>query len=231
MTAIGWFGALRPTNVLWHLENQSRGGGLSLEGSEQIVASGSGRWRARVEVSAIRASESHREDAVLALRTLIAEMEGRVGEVLLPSFDAYVPRDSLGRKFSACAVAPLGGGIYFFEHWGFEQTEIIHATLEGAAALRATTIVADILEGQGLRPGQYFGIGERLYRAKSVTPTTGSLVSIRFGPPLREAVADGERVILDRPVCRTRFASDDTGELEIQMGRYGTCTLDFVEAL
>lgn len=235
-----WPGALKPVNVTWHLEQQSRSGGASITGSEQIVSSGAGRWRASVDVVARRHERrgpnrpSHpnaeREEAVLALRGFIAAMEGRVGEVVLPTFDGYRPRDDQGHMLSGCHQASLDG-LFFFEHWGFGQDEFTHAILAANASLGATQITVNVLDGQGPRPGHYFGIGERLYIAQQTWQDNPDGVTfIRFAPRLRAAATSGTRVILDRPVCRMRLASDDTGELTLEMRRWGQTTIEFVEA-
>ena len=227
---VNWPPMLRPHDVMWRLENQSRSGGVSLTGSEQIVSSGAGRWRCRIDLRTYGTSHDGREEAVLALRAFLAQMEGRVGEVLLPAFDGFRPRDAAGNMLSDVEQVPLGH-LFLFEHWGFGQDEFTHATLAANASLGATQISINVLDGQGPRPGHYFGIGERLYIAQQTWQDNPDGVTfIRFAPRLRAAATSGTRVILDRPVCRMRLASDDTGELTLEMRRWGQTTIEFVEA-
>ncbi len=49
-------------------------------------------------------------------------------------------------------------------------------------------------------------------------------------PWLRTDYADGAAIEFGRPLGVMRLASDDTGSLELQLSRYGTVTLEFVEA-
>ena len=227
---VNWPPMLRPHDVMWRLETQSRSGGVSLTGSEQIVSSGAGRWRCRIDLRTYGTSHDGREEAVLALRAFVAQMEGRVGEILLPAFDGYRPRDAAGNMLSDVEQVPLGH-LFLFDHLGFGQQELTHATLAAPAALRATEIAVTVLDGQGPRPGHYFSLGERLYIAQLVwRAAPDSETHIRFSPPLRTAATTGERVILDKPRCLMRLASDDTGELVLQMRKWGETTIEFVEA-
>lgn len=230
MAALLFPPALKPHNVLWHSGNTSVSGGVSLTGSEQVVASVAGRWTATVELRAFGTGEDTREEAVLQLRAFLSRMRGRAGEVLLPVGDAYRPRDAQGRMFDDVQQVPLDG-LFMFEHWGFGQDELLHAQLAANAALGATQISVAVLDGEGPRPGHYFGIGERLYICDEVWRDIPSgPVSVRFFPRLRAAAASGTRVILDAPVGTMRFAADDTGKTMYEMRTWGETTLDFVEA-
>lgn len=231
LSAATWPVHLWPSRSDFMLENQSRTGGVSILGNEQVTVAPSARWKARLMIPAMN------ERTILDWRSFVAGMGGRAGTVLVPTWNVFRTRDANGRRFDGKSSARWGGdldqeGVAFdLSGWGQDDTPV-YATLAETAALNATQIAVNYAPGiDGVRPGQYFGIGQRLYM---VTQTwqedEGEPTQIRFTPWLREDVAQGATVIIDRPVCLMRFAQDQTGELELDMGRWGNGGLEFVEA-
>jgi len=116
------------------------------------------------------------------------------------------------------------------------QTTII-ATGDGPLPLRATSIAIRVTQGGMLKPGQYFSIdhptvGPRLYRITDtfgITPdVTQAICEIR--PPLREATTGNTPLEFNHPACVMRLASVDAMDLTLQMRKYGTPTVNFIEA-
>lgn len=224
--AINWPAALLPRMVEFSPENQSKSGGLSMTGSEQLTISNAGRWRAKVTVS-VRAESSN-----LALRAFVAAMEGRAGTVLVPKWERFRPTDVNGRELAQVPSAGYGCNEFNFDLSGFGQSEFTHATLAASAAAGATQVSVNLLDGDGPRPGHYFGMGQRLYRSAAVWQANeGDPTQVRFWPRLRASDVSGTRVILDRPVCLMRFADDGSGESALSRAGSGRVTFDFVEAI
>lgn len=225
--AISWPPLLIPRQASFQLDSMSQSGGLSMTGSEQVTVSNAGRWKARLDVPVAR------ENRVLALRGLLAQLGGRAGTVLVPKWERYGPRDANGRRMAQLATAGYSGCGVNFDGSAFGQDDFAHATTSASAALGATQISLTLATGiDGPRPGQYFGIGDRLYICNAAwQEDEGDPLVVQFAPRLRVAVASGTRVILDRPVCLMRLANDDSGELMLDAGRFGTTNLDFVEAI
>lgn len=228
--AIGWPAILAPRSASWMLENASRSGGASITGAEQVTISAASRWRASMTIPLVR------EEWIVSYRAMMAALDGRAGEVEVPVFDVFVPRDANGRRLSPIPAAPLAnldGGLLLHDTSALGQTNYTHATLAANAALRATRITLTAAPSWTVpRPGQYFGIGARLYIARAVYRATETDPwTVDFRPGLRAAAIAGDRVILDRPVCTMRLASDDTGALELEFSRYGQATLEMVEAI
>lgn len=225
--AISWPPLLIPRQAAFTLDTMSRSGGLSMTGSEQITVSNAGRWKARLDIPVAR------ENRVLALRSLLAQLEGRAGTVLVPKWERYGPRDANGKRLAQMATAGYENCGLNFDLSGFGQTEEVHATLASAAGAGATQISIALATGiDGPRPGQYFGIGQRLYLCQSVwQDEEGDPTQVRFTPRLRTSASGGERVIIDRPVCLMRLDSDEGGDTMLDRGIYGTATFDFVEAI
>jgi hypothetical protein len=227
--AIQWPAAIFPRTAMFAKDIPSRSGGLSITGYEQVTVSTAGRWKARLTVPVMT------ENAVLAARALSAQMQGRAGTILVPKWEMYGVRNGNGRRFEQQGTAqyenPSIGGELNFDGSAFGQEEPTHATLAASASLGATQITVNLLDGEGPRPGQHFGIGNRLHLAANVWQATPEApTTIRFWPPLRAAAASGARVTIDRPVCLMRFADDSQGELDLDFGRWGNITLELVEA-
>ena len=227
-----WPATVFPRSGSFFLENQSRSGGISILGNEQVTVAPSSRWRAGFSGPIVT------ETSVLAWRAFVAAMGGRAGTVLVPKWEAYGPRDANGRRFEELATALYGDDALFkdgtnFDLSGFGQDDTpVYATLAEAAALNATQIAVNYAPGiDGVRPGQYFSIRQRLYLCTQTWQVDEQApTQIRFSPWLREDVAAGATVNIDRPVCLMRFAQDQAGELELDMGRWGSGGLEFVEA-
>lgn len=207
------------------LQNPSRSGGIALNGQEQTVSSGAERWRATIPLFVTGRA------ALLEFHAFIASMLGQAGEVLVPTFSgrfANWPLETFNGELTGRVLHPgitrrksLDGTIY--EDPEVPSTSAITATA-GAASLGATSIVITVSQGQAMQPGQLFGIGQRLYRALTVSGAT-----VTFRPKLRVAVTSGTAVLLTRPLCLMKFASDDEGaDLDHLFG--GPVTLNFVEA-
>ena len=225
--AIAWPAAVFPATALFHPESQSRSGGLSMTGSEQLTISNAGRWRAALTMPVITG------ESVLAWRAFVSMMEGRAGTALVPKWDNYGVRNVNGREFNDTPIAEYGDDSLNFDLTGFGQSDdMVHAQLAVPAALGATRLSVIINDGAGPRPGQYIGIGDRLHMVQLAWELVeGGPLQVQVWPRLRASAVMGERVILDRPVCLMRFASDQTGELELDMGRWGTPGLELVEAI
>lgn len=232
LVAADWPVHLRPRRVRFRPENQSRSGGLSTLGNEQVTVAPSARWRASLTLPAVN------ERTILAWRAFVGAMDGRAGTVLVPNFDAFTARDGQGRRLRSYPSYGWGGdleqdGVAFnLSGWGIDDS-VVHATLAASAALNATQISVNYAEGiDGVRPGQYFGIGNRLH---IVTQTwqvdDDSPTQIRFRPWLRAAVPSGTKVIIENPLCLMRFADDMTGDLDLDLGRWGTGEIEMVEAI
>lgn len=230
--AMAWPVAMLPRQVHFTPAIQSKSGGVSMSGSEQIIVSDAGRWSAKVVVS-LRGEASN-----LALRAFLAQMSGRAGTVLVPKWDMFRPVDVNGRKLSQvhgvgyADGSPHNGNGFNFDLSGFGQTETIVARLAAPAVSGTTHITVNLDDVEGPRPGDYFGIDQNLYLASHVwRETEHSPTNIYFWPRLRAAAAVDTPVILDRPVCKMRFASDDVGSDMMGKRGSGMLTLDFVEAV
>ena len=216
---------LFPRDVSFHIENVSRSGGVATNGQEQVVGSAAGRWRARLTGCPVTTDEQ-----ILAFRAWLFGMQGRSGTTVVPVFGeklrANWPVDPYGRRLSPAAVRRSRlDGTQFADPSLPDQSRIVeHVTAN--VARRATTLPISVTQGSAVRAGQYLSIGVNLYAITAVL--SSSLVTIR--PGLRMPVPAGTAINFEAPACEMRLASDDVGQLDLQLARWGFVDLDFVEA-
>lgn len=212
------------------LQNPTRSGGAALNGMEQTIASGAERWRA------LGTFKVFGKAAMLEFEAFLTAMLGRAGEVEVPTFCGRLANWPLETHLGQATGRVLHPGITrnkALDGTAYEDPEIpaaseIIAQTAAAAALGATTITIHISQGSPLNAGQLFGIGDRLYRSISVTPSASNVI-VTFRPKLRAAVAGATSIKLTRPVCLMKFASDDEGR-DLDTLRGGVVSLEFIEA-
>lgn len=218
--AEAWPIILLPSRVGFILDNPSRGGGPSIDGREQTVASLAMRWRASVSIPI-------RTDAqVLAARALFAKLQGRANAVAVPAFDGRRAPWPLDPTFGVKITPARAGGTGYPD---VPAAAAINAVVEGDTAAGSTSIQVQVSQGGVPQAGQYFGVGERLHIITGVTDETGGQYQLAFLPPLRAQASNGATVIFAHPVCTMKQASDAQGLPPLDMLRFGDMTLEFVE--
>jgi len=209
---------LRAQNFSLDLAPRSLAGSASISGASQVVASDAGIWKATLGNIVIRSREDR-----LAFRGLAALLEGRLTPILIPVCRGDQPWPT-GADYSE---VPHSDGTLFSDGTGHEGT-VIDVTADQNAPVRNGQFRINVNRAGPIQSGQHFSIGERLYRVRTYDTSTRILT---FRPLLREAVSDGDRLEFDNPVGRFRLASDSEMDLELQMRRFGSPTVNFVEDL
>jgi hypothetical protein len=212
------------------------------------------------------------ETRSLAYRAMYAALDGMAGEILVPCFTKWRPRNMNGSEmhWTSAGGELLGGnGFSFSDNSGLGQTEDVLMRTVASVAVRVTQLVVLHPHVPMLRPGHYFGIGNRLHlisrswmisSERLIADDGGTLyygpdgllygpnglvygqpgpaavegenrTEIHFWPPLREAVAADTPLILGRPVCRMRLASDEVDPLDLEFGVVGRPTMEFEEVV
>lgn len=219
-----------PHRLLWQ-DVTPRFVGASLEpqravtGVEAVVPTLGGHW----EVTANFVIRD--EAAQLQWQAFLAQMEGRVGTTLVPVVTRRRPRDRDGKSVSGCGLASLKDG-QTWEHFGFVAAPAVGMVLAEAAPLRATTIrvLDNPAATTGIRPGQFFSLGERLYRVQHSWQSADGVTSLMVQPPLRIAAPAGALAVMDRPVCLMRMATETEGDFDQLLDRLPRVSCTFVEA-
>lgn len=214
--------ALTPNAVSFIPNFRNTAGSTSLSGSSQVIGSAAGLWEARLVDVALRNA-----DHVVLWETIEILLEGRLSPIMVPLMEG-------GRQpFPSPQAGPYGGipfsdGAFFNDGAGFYEAVIV-ATLGGGLARGATTAVINVAFGRELRPRDYFSIGDRLYRIKSVESISGGIHTVKFWPRAREAAAAGVDVEFDKPACKMRLKTDTEMAVDKDLSKFASHTLEFVE--
>ncbi|KNY21601.1 hypothetical protein AKJ13_15215 [Methylobacterium sp. ARG-1] len=136
-------------------------------------------------------------------------------------------------------VEPILGGLLTDRDAGAPQP-VMDFSLAVPAAMNDTVTTVRRNAGNYLAAGMIFSIGGRLHVITAITgadpgsPGSGLAVpggiDIEIRPWFRADYAAGTPIYFATPVGVMRLASDDTASLELQLSRYGTVTVELVEA-
>lgn len=222
---------LVPSSESWSVNSgASRTGGRTFTNQEQAVAGPTGYVTASVTIPCNTRAK------VLAMRALLAGLDGRAGTLLIGPFEV---------SRAPWAIDPLTGGKITYcrgandaasdPAWALnaDTSATLDFRLLQPAGLNATRVAVTRARGGIVLPGQFFSIANRLHLVTSLdVPDLGgaSVFPMDFRPWLREAHPAGTPIEFGRPICLMRLASDDTGAMELQLSRFGIVTLDLVEA-
>lgn len=211
-------------SVEWTPRHTSRSGGVSLTGAEQVVQSPAWRWSATLgfQVSPMDGNQS-----ALIYRSLIRR--GRAATVLVPEVDTRGPAQYAGLVIPDRGVRHADGAS-FSDGSGYAQS-FTGAKLAGNAALNATQILIGLGVGFVLLPGMRFSTPDyRMHEIDEILGVDGTTWTVRIAPWLRASYPADTPLNFDRPTCRMRLASDDTGALTITNRALSTPSIAFVEA-
>lgn len=213
---LGW----RETS--FQIAGNSAAAGFGLSGASINVSSNSGHWTASTSFV------MHTEDQYFGWQGFIAEMRGVIGTTLVPCKSRYLPFDAQARRMNG-VDAVRWGATFAFDTTGLGQGAITHAQLESDAVLRDGIISVRYIDTIGLRPGHFLTLGENLHRVVSAHEIAPDVYSIQIEPLLRQDFIAGERVVIDRPHCRMRFADPSQGGIDQTFSRVNTVSVNFVE--
>ncbi|WP_411839249.1 hypothetical protein [Paracoccus sp. ME4] len=197
----------------------SRSAGMGLSGHEQIIDSGTGRWR--LTFALIVDPDA---DRLRRFEALVSEMRGRLNTALIPLYDAY----AYDRTVSPLQI-PHSDGTWHTDGTGAMTGEGQQPMRTvGAAAAGASQLTVGLTDPTrpAFRVGDLFTVNGFLYRV--VRRNAGGWVKIE--PPLREAIPDNTLLETDPIMVRVKFATDREGERARDLLSWGEpVTLSFVE--
>ena len=232
MTWVWPISVLEPQTTEIMLAPRTLAGSASLSGRTQVGATDAGVWTAKYTGFFVYGREQ-----VITWRAIEAYLEGRLFEIDVPlyeyEFDFAPIEDGLDWRALLTSV-PHSDGAYFSDGAGYSIGEITDIVASASAALRATSMTLTVTYGPTLQPGMIFELthatkGPRWYQVRTFDADSGA---VTFRPPLREAVASGDRLKFTRPKCRMRLTTDDAMRLQLQPGGpHGFPDVNFVEAI
>jgi hypothetical protein len=201
-----------------------------------VVRSPAARWTATLTVPC------NTDAKVLAMRALLAGLDGRAGTVDVGPVEV---------RRAPWFVDPLTGGRITYGkgaraaavNAAFSTNPDTASTLDFrlafAVPMNAVSLVLQRNRGGFLQPGMMFSVLGRLHMLTALTgldpgadigiPQAGR-ISVEIRPWTRSAYVPDLRVEFGQPKATMRLATDDTGAIELQLSRFGVVTLDLVEA-
>lgn len=217
MTWIEWPAALQPRNINIRAPRQTKSLTKSLTNFEQVVPVIRPPWRVSLGFGTLVG------DQVLAYRAFLAACEGRANLVRLPLFDLH--HRATDAQIGSITT-PHSDGSEFSDGALYITDDLAGVLVSGLQGERQIT--ADFGDyGRLLQAGQYFGIGNDPYIATGVW-WAGSVATIKFAGSLRRDVSAAPLRL--KPTMIARLAEDDTGDHDLEFGRWTAPVLDFEEA-
>lgn len=234
MTALPHFpiSLLRENGVLFELMGMVIQGGQSASGLMPATRlDGGGNWKATLSDVSLRTA-----DHVRAWRALAAICDGGVQPIIVPMCDKrHMPAPLVnGIPLYSLDDVPHSDNSPFSDDTEY-ASDVIEATLNAVAALRATSITINMIAGGDLMGGEYFSIDHetlrwRLYRLRTVLDNGDGTWACTIRPPLRAAVAADTPLQFDRPKCVMRLASADAMDLMLEQRKRAHPSVSFIEA-
>lgn len=213
-------------SIQWSIENVSRSGGMSLLGSEQVVSSPSGRWKAALTLS-VSAQAWNSPGEVLLLRGLLAKLRGRARTIAVPYVDFRTPAHLAGIFIER---VPHSDGSGISDGSAYSQASV-PVTLAASVAMNATLVTLLFPAGIQPLPGQCFTLPDgRMHQVADLIAFDGAAWMVEISPWLRADYAAGAAADFDKPNCPMRLAKDDSGALTITRDIFATPSIEFVEA-
>jgi hypothetical protein len=214
---------LREQSSRWSLRGATIAGGQTGIGAlPRISIDGGGTWQAQYDGIVLRTP-----DHVRRWRQYELIADAGVQPLVIPMCDAR-QAPQLARR----AGIPHSDGEPFSDGAGYSQPL---ATIGVAAALRATTVTlhaeaSDVV----FAVGQFFSVdhlvqGRRLYGIRSIESQVGLNTVVTIRPPLRQALAGAEAVILDDLGCVMVLQAPDSMNLTLGLRRFASPSITAVE--
>lgn len=223
--ATAWPSLIVPREIEWTLDNPAKSGGISVDGVERTVIAMSMRWRVKLTFTAWGTVADPRR--ILTWRALEARLSGRVGHILVPSFDWLTPERIVGTP-SAPITFDDGSTFGDGSTWG----DLPAGTVSAAAARGASALSVSYIGAGEVRAGMYFGLcGERMYRIYSCVANDAGGYDLTFRPPLRAAAGAGDLVDFEAPICRMKLATDTAASLPVKAPWVGDASVELVEVM
>lgn len=226
-----WSKALLPQSVMFRLKPMNTRGPTTFSGKTQVVGTDAGFWVAKLTNFVIRTPDHIRE-----WRAMIADLQGGLNDLVIGPFDCRQTPRYRGLP-PIIGDIPHSDGSLFTDQSGYSQSTIRVSLVKGAA-LRATQLTLSIDQAGELKRGMYFTIwtivGEavlpRMYLITKPPLISDDEAVVTFLPPLRVAVKATDTVDFADPVTLMNLSDDDQGELNINLRRFSSPSIELQES-
>ena len=222
--------ALSPRKVTCQPVPGTIGGGVSITGLEQVIASDAGYWRIVLDEIPIAGVQRKRLWNAMAVR-----LQGRLNLCDVPIYDDAAPWPVVGGIPVEAYYTPHSDGSTLSDGGEYETDSIV-ATSVGGAVAGSSSIVINMAAGSALGAGISFSwqgaVKNRLYRIMDITSLLETQFTCSIWPPVRETILNGDALNFNNPVLTCRLATDT--EIDSGSDDYAGRTLamvTFLEAL
>lgn len=215
----------------WILNVRGRAANDGVTGAGQVIYGNQPRWEATLDLSGFG------RDRVLVWRSIRARMRGRVNVLRVCICDRWKPKYSeLGLSNYDISLLQNGiphtvpgkGDVLFSSGVGYDYVPTYTMPIAVAAGsdhfhYNATST------NNALKPGQFFSVNDWPYQV--VAPISGPAADrvIFFEPPLRRAIAIGDKMIIGEATGLFAFQDDMQGRMPLQLGKHGDTQIQLVE--
>lgn len=223
-----WPAALEPSSVEFYpVRPVSSSRSVFAPGVQTQERLGAGYWQARLTFPRLNAEKAGILDALL-LRL------GGAGRVRLPNFRKTKPLRGFATGLTAEEArveVPWQGGKFWRGGRGWRRGTLLQVRAAAVGAQSVTTLgwTPGVVV---LSPGDCFEFtGGRLHQYSGAAPLVSDIdgsATVTFWPPLREAVGDGDPLILDRPSAKMMISGGAVPNPTVKP-MTSTFTLEFSE--
>lgn len=213
-----------PANVRAGIVATVISGGQSLNGDDTAIQTdGGGRWQ--IDWTGIDIDDPETERLWDAWVSYLA---GGARPVLVPILSLLTaPRPFVGGMETDPSDI-ITDDPEFPTTAAFASPHII-ARIVSDAALRATTVEIDVIQGARVQTGSKFSVGNRAYLIERVTSRSGLRAVCTISPPLREPLSADDPVNFEWPVVQCRAALGQSLNPDMAFGKFAEVAISFVE--
>lgn len=204
----------------------TRSGGQSISGMEQVISPLTARWQWRVILPINTVARAR------AWRATLAKLDGRFNLLRARVCDRYrIGRRDVGATYDGAEV-PHSDDSFFSDDTGYglasPASPVQVAAARGATSVR---VLASDFAG-AMTAGVFFSISDYLYVVTDweVNEDDPTMLDITFKPGLRVAADDGDTVDFDAKAIWV-LDTDEMGKMPLRLGRFGEVELNLTEAI
>lgn len=204
----------------------TRSGGTSIAGTEQVISPLTSIWRWRIVLPINTVGRAR------AWRATVAKLDGRFNYIRASVCDAYrIGRRDIG-AWSSSDPVPHSDDSFFSDGTGYALAQP-NSPIQVAAARGDTSVRVLASDFAGaMTAGVFASVNDYLLVVTDWTYAgdDDEFIDVEFKPPLRAAVDVGDTLDFAAKAIWTLDA-DDMGRMPLRLGRFGEVELNLTEAL
>ena len=213
----------------WNIAGNTATAGQTSTASVDVRSDGGGLWVATMSDIRIRDKAD-----LAAWRATRQICNGGVVPINVFRLDLLAPFPAGGPTTSPTYAHT--DATLFTDGTGYVEP-VIKVNCPAGAALRATSMVIELVNCAALQGGEAFSIlhsvfGWRMYEIATVEVDLddSTLVTVTFNPPLRQRIEPGQEIEFDQPRCLMKLAAASAMNFILQQLPYSKASVKFVES-